>query len=117
MGAETLREVTRDHLKRLETEPVLYQRAHHVVTENDRVARAAGAIEGSQWQELGALMTESHRSLRDDYEVSCHELDVLVYTALAEKGVYGARMTGGGFGGCAIALVDAARLEAVADAA
>ena len=116
LGAETLREVQRDHLKRLETEPLLYQRAQHVLTENDRVARAAGAIEGSQWQELGTLMTESHRSLRDDYEVSCHELDVLVDTALAEKGVYGARMTGGGFGGCAIALVDVARLEAVADA-
>ena len=64
---------------------------------------------------LGALMMESHRSLRDDYEVSCSELDALVDFALAERGVCGARLTGGGFGGCVIALVEEANFEAVAD--
>ena len=115
LGAETLREVELNGLSRLRTEPVLLRRARHVVTENDRVTRAAAAIEGSQWHELGALMTASHCSLRDDYEVSCRELDALVDYALAEQGVYGARMTGGGFGGCVVALVDEARLEAVAE--
>jgi len=115
LGAETLREVELNGLSRLCTDPVLLRRARHVVTENDRVTRAAAAIEGSQWHELGALMTASHCSLRDDYEVSCRELDVLVDYALAEQGVYGARMTGGGFGGCVVVLVDEARLEAVAD--
>ena len=60
-------------------------------------------------------MTASHRSLRDDYEVSCPELDLLVELATAEPGVYGARMTGGGFGGCVIVLVDTDQIEAVAD--
>ena len=60
-------------------------------------------------------MTASHRSLRDDYEVSCPELDLLEELATAERGVYGARMTGGGFGGCVIVLVASERLEAVAD--
>lgn len=115
LGAETLREVQLSGLSPLKAEPLLHRRARHVVTENDRVTRAATAIEGAQWHELGALMTESHCSLRDDYEVSCRELDALVDHALAEQGVYGARMTGGGFGGCVIALVDEARLEVVAD--
>ena len=60
-------------------------------------------------------MTGSHRSLRDDYEVSCRELDLLVELATVERGVYGARMTGGGFGGCVILLVETDKLEGVAD--
>ena len=80
-------------------------RARHVFTENDRVRAAAQAIEDHDPARLGRLLTESHTSLRDDYEVSCVELDLAVETALA-AGAYGARMTGGGFGGSALALVD-----------
>ena len=115
LGVNTLREVSPDQLERLKDEAVLLQRATHVVSENQRVCDAVTAIEQRQWDRLGALMTASHRSLRDDYEVSCPELDLLVELATAEPGVYGARMTGGGFGGCVIVLVASDRLEAVAD--
>jgi galactokinase len=115
LGVNTLREVSSDQLARLKDEGVLHQRATHVVSENQRVCDAVGAIEQRQWDRLGALMTASHRSLRDDYEVSCPELDLLVELATAERGVYGARMTGGGFGGCVIVLVETGQLEAVAD--
>ena len=115
LGVNALREVNTDALDRLGEHPVLYRRARHVVTENARVIQAATAMERSDWERLGALMIESHRSLRDDYEVSCPELDALVDFALAERGVCGARLTGGGFGGCVIALVEEARLETVAD--
>jgi galactokinase len=81
-------------------------RARHIVTENHRVVRAAEALRASALHEFGQLMTESHASLRDDYSVSCEELDALVELACGIDGVYGARMTGGGFGGCAIALAE-----------
>ena len=115
LGVNTLREVSPDQLARIKDEGVLLQRATHVVSENQRVCDAVAAIEQRQWDRLGALMTASHRSLRDDYEVSCPELDLLVELATAEPGVYGARMTGGGFGGCVIVLVDTDQIEAVAD--
>ena len=115
LGVNSLREVSPDQLARLKHEGVLQQRATHVVSENQRVCDAVTAIEQRQWDRLGALMTASHRSLRDDYEVSCPELDLLVELATAERGVCGARMTGGGFGGCVIVLVASDRLEAVAD--
>jgi galactokinase len=76
-----------------------------VITENDRTLRAAKALAAGEQQLLGQLMSESHRSLRDDYEVSCRELDVLVELAEAHAGVLGARMMGGGFGGCTVNLV------------
>ena len=94
---------------------MLHQRVTHVVTENERVRDAVTAIEQGCWDRLGALMTGSHRSLRDDYEVSCRELDLLVELATVERGVYGARMTGGGFGGCVIVLVETDQLEGVVD--
>lgn len=81
------------------------QRARHVITENARVERAAAALGGGDLAEFGKAMNESHRSLRDDYEVSCNELDLMVELAGQQPGVYGARMTGGGFGGCTINLV------------
>ena len=87
----------------------IYARCHHVITENDRVGRAAAAIERGDFCEFGALMAASHTSLRDDYEVSCDELDVMVDSVTALDGVFGARMTGGGFGGCVVALVEASR--------
>jgi galactokinase len=84
---------------------VLYRRCRHVITENQRVSEAAVALQGENLKSFGRLMAESHRSLRDDYEVSCPELDVMVEIAVAQEGVYGSRMTGGGFGGCTISLV------------
>jgi galactokinase len=86
--------------------PVVYRRCKHVITENRRVQEAAAALEKNDIQKFGRLMGESHQSLRDDYEVSCRELDLLVEAASGMEGVYGARMTGGGFGGCTINLVD-----------
>jgi galactokinase len=83
------------------------------VTENDRVRKAATTLETGDIAEFGRLMADSHRSLRDDYEVSTPELDLMVDLALGDKGVYGARMTGGGFGGCTINLVDAAHVDEV----
>jgi galactokinase len=85
---------------------VAFRRARHVITEDDRTVRAAKAMSNQDYTTLGELMFQSHASLRDDYEVSCEELDTLVEIASSLPGVYGARMTGGGFGGCAIALVD-----------
>lgn len=84
--------------------PIEQRRARHVVTENERVLSAAAALSRGDLGETGRLMRESHASLRDDHEVSCPELDTLVELALAQPGVYGARMTGGGFGGCIVAL-------------
>jgi len=84
----------------------VYRRCRHVITENARVLQAAEALTHGDLDAFGALMVASHQSLRDDYEVTTPELDALVDAALACDGVYGARMTGGGFGGCTIALVD-----------
>ena len=89
------------------------RRACHVVNEAARVGRATRALENGNWSELGGLFRDSHRSLRDDYEVSCTELDVLVDVLAGQPGCYGARMTGGGFGGNVVALIDAARVERV----
>ena len=93
---------------------VLLRRARHVVTENQRVLAATEALKTANWSTLGELLFESHHSLRDDYEVSCEELDVLVELAQAQDDVFGARMTGGGFGGCIVALVDREALSSVA---
>ena len=85
----------------------VYRRCRHVISENTRVLQAKTALENRDLSEFGQLMNESHRSLRDDYEVSCAELDLMVELAREAHGVYGARMTGGGFGGCTINLVKA----------
>jgi galactokinase len=84
---------------------VIYRRCRHVVTEDERTLKAAKAFESGELGPLGRWMAESHESLREDYEVSCRELDVLVDIAGKQRGVLGARMTGGGFGGCTINLV------------
>ena len=91
--------------------PTVFRRARHVITENARVQSARKALESADAAEFGALMKESHASLRDDYNVSCRELDVLVDLATRMPGVYGSRMTGGGFGGCTISLVRASGVE------
>jgi galactokinase len=92
--------------------PVVYRRCRHVVSENGRVLEAVRALGAGDLATVGALMAESHRSLRDDYEVSCVELDLLVDLAAQTEGVYGARMTGGGFGGCTINLVRSESVDA-----
>jgi len=91
-------------------------RARHVVSEIDRTLRAVEAMEAGDYAAFGQLMYASHASLRDDYEVSCEELDDIVREAAWLEGVYGARMTGGGFGGCAIILADADRADSIAEA-
>ena len=82
-----------------------YRRAKHVVTENQRTVDAKAALEAGDWTLVGNLMNSSHRSMRDDYEVSCEEIDILVDLAQNFDGVYGSRLTGGGFGGCTVTLV------------
>ena len=84
---------------------VVFRRARHVVRENDRVLKVAMALYSNNIETVGALMVEAHRSLRDDYEVSADELDTIVDAAMEIPGCYGARLTGAGFGGCAVALV------------
>jgi galactokinase len=89
-------------------EPVVFRRARHVITENERTLQMARAMQASDWPAVGQLMYASHASLRDDYEVSCPELDTVVEIAQAmgeAGGIIGCRMTGGGFGGCAVSLV------------
>jgi len=89
----------------------VFSRCRHVVTENERVKSTVRAFETGDITALGPLMRESHRSLRDDYEVSCKELDKMMEIASAQPGAIGARMTGGGFGGCTISLVESAAVE------
>jgi galactokinase len=113
LGVRLLRDVSDQQaaLAALPDERV-HRRVGHVFTEIDRVRRAVDLLEADDFPALGTTMTASHESLRDDYEVSCAELDVVVDTALAQ-GALGARMTGGGFGGSAIALVPTGALDDV----
>ncbi len=94
---------------------VVYRRCKHVVTENLRVIEMAQKLLLQRYEEAGELMAKSHNSLRDDYEVSCVELDFLVEEAMKVKGVYGARMTGGGFGGSIVALIQPRSFEALSE--
>lgn len=111
-----LRDVTVDqlvpHVDNLPTS--IYSRCLHVVSENQRVLDAAEALTNGQLSEFGELMLESHHSLRDLYEVSCPELDIMVDSAEGLPGYYGGRMTGGGFGGCTVNLVNAGDTPAFA---
>ena len=105
-----LRDATPEALDRARKrmEPVVFRRARHVITENERTVQMAKAIQASDWPAVGEAMYASHASLRDDYEVSCPDLDTVVEVAQAmgaAAGVIGCRMTGGGFGGCAVSLV------------
>lgn len=113
-GVRSLRDVSPEQLECYQDnlEPVIYRRCRHVVTENGRVEKAAEMLQKNDLRAFGGLMAKSHRSLRDDYEVSCRELDVMVEIASTKPGVYGARMTGGGFGGCTINLVASEHAEA-----
>ncbi len=106
---KALRDVTLECLERYKSElpDVVYRRCRHVVSENQRVLDAANALKSGDLHGFGRLMYQSHESLRNDYEVSCDELNLLVEIASGIEGVYGARMTGGGFGGCTVNLIDA----------
>jgi galactokinase len=110
LGVTSLRDIPFSHLAdalhKLEHDPELFTRTQHVVTEIQRVRDTVEALEAGELAEVGLLFTSSHLSLRDDFDVSCEELDLAVDTAI-ETGALGARMTGGGFGGSAIALVPA----------
>ena len=118
LGIESLRDVAVHELPAALDglgDEVARRRVRHVVTEIDRVRKATDALRSGQVEELGRLFAASHASLRHDYEVSCAELDAAVEAA-TEAGSPGARMTGGGFGGSAIALVRADQATAVAEA-
>ena len=112
-GIQSLRDVSLEALERNRDRmsDTVYRRCRHVITENERVARAASMLEQGNFKEFGKLMADSHQSLRDDYEVSGRELDIMVNIASGESGVYGSRMTGGGFGGCTINLVAAEQAD------
>ena len=114
-GIQSLRDLdsAQLHLHKNVLPGLIYSRCHHVVTENERVQRMARALEKADLPAVGTLMADSHRSLRDDYQVSCPELDIMVEIAAGLPGVIGARMTGGGFGGCTVNLVDAQAAESV----
>jgi galactokinase len=119
LGIGSLRDATPDQLEagRSRMSSVEYRRARHAIGEIARTVDAAQAIRAGDWPRVGRLMYASHDALRDDYEVSCPELDVLVEAARAigpGGGVIGSRMTGGGFGGCTVSLVETAKAEQVA---
>jgi galactokinase len=105
--AQSLRDITPGQFETVvpELSPVIAKRGRHVVTEIARVGRFVEASTRGDLTEMGALMVQSHRSLQHDYEVSCPELDFLVDTALKLDGVFGSRMTGGGFGGCTVTML------------
>ncbi len=118
LGVRALRDAGMGDLERArpQLDALVFRRARYVITENNRTVEAAHRIRGERWERVGELMYESHTSLRDDYEVSCEELDLAV--ELAKKigpdgGVLGCRMTGGGFGGCVVALVKAMQAKAI----
>jgi galactokinase len=118
IGVPSLRDASVAALEKAKKrmDPVVFRRARHVIGEIERTTAAAAAIRASKWPAVGKLMYASHNSLRDDYEVSCSELDAVVDIAQAigaKGGVYGCRMTGGGFGGCTVALVKADAVDAI----
>ena len=108
VAVQTLGDLTEEafekHKDAIKSE-IRQKRARHAVYENQRTIRAVEALKENRIEEFGKLMNESHRSLRDDYEVSCKEIDILVDLAWETEGVIGSRITGGGFGGCTVSIV------------
>lgn len=113
LGVDKLRDATLEQLeaKKSDMSEVVYRRAHHVITEDARCEEFKEALHAEDLQRAGRLMRESHESLRDDYEVSCKELDVMADAAAEAPGCIGARMTGAGFGGACVALVRESELD------
>jgi galactokinase len=119
LGVAALRDATMEMLvdKQSELDPQVFRRARHVISEIERTFLAAQLIPVSNWPAIGQLMYDSHQSLRNDYEVSCPELDVAIDIAQnlgIDGGVYGCRMTGGGFGGCTVAIVKSSAVPSIA---
>ncbi len=104
IGIQQLRDIDVPTLASKNLPDVLAKRAHHVVSENERVHQAVKAIKDGNLEALGQLFVESHKSMRDDYEVSIPQIDLLVELCIADKDCYGARLTGGGFGGSIVAI-------------
>jgi galactokinase len=119
LGVSSLRDVDEQRLARRghDLDDLLLRRARHIVSENDRVHAATEALEAGDRPALGQIFAQSHASLRDDFEVSIGALDALVDVLASTSGVVATRMTGAGFGGCAVALVEASQAEAAKDAA
>ena len=117
MGVESLRELEVSDLEtaKQQMDDVTFRRVRHVVTENQRVLQTVSALADARMDELGELLLASHASMRDDFEISIPELDLAVTTAM-EVGAIGSRMTGGGFGGAAIAVIHKAKLKVLEDA-
>ena len=120
LGVPSLRDADAEKLEhaRGKMPDVVYRRARHVIGEIERTLHAAEGVRASNWPTVGQLMYASHASLRDDYEVSCPELDAVVEIAQGiglKGGVYGCRMTGGGFGGCTVALVEAKKVGKISE--
>jgi galactokinase len=112
---KALRDVTGDQLdsKRRKLPQLIYRRCRHIVTENARVLEAARALQAGDFAACGRAMNLSHASMQKDFEITCPEVDMLVGLARTVEGVYGSRMTGGGFGGCTISLVEAFAVDKV----
>jgi galactokinase len=110
---KALRDITTDELeaRRRKLPELVYRRCRHIVTENARVLEAERALEAGDFVACGRAMNLSHVSMRDDFEITCPEVDTLVGLAQTVEGVYGSRMTGGGFGGCTVSLVEASAVE------
>ncbi len=115
---KALRDVTTKQIEQAngKLDEVVYRRCRHVVSENHRTTEAAKLLGRQEYEQVGRLMVQSHNSLRDDYQVSVVELDFLVEEAMKTKGVYGARMTGGGFGGSIVALTQPRAAQTVIEA-
>ncbi len=112
---KALRDVTPEQLsaQRRKLPDLIYRRCRHIVTENARVLEAERALNAGDFLACGRAMNASHVSMRDDFEITCPEIDALVGLAQAVDGVYGSRMTGGGFGGCTVSLVEADAVDRV----
>ncbi len=117
-GVSHLRDVTIEQFeaRAAELDDVTMRRARHIITENERTLAAAAAMKAGDAEKLGELMNASHASLHIDFEVTNNELDIMARIAQAQPGCFGARMTGGGFGGCVVTLVDEKRAEEVGTA-
>ena len=114
VNINSLGELSMDEFEKIKNvikDDIILKRAKHAISENERTVKAVEALNNNDLDTFGKLMIESHNSLRDDYEVTGIELDTIVDEALKQEGVIGARMTGAGFGGCAVALVNSANVE------